>query len=691
MFSSVKWCVPVCLSISLLSGCNQESNNKLPENSSETSKISLEKIGVELIGDGDAMQQYLSSSSKDLPNSNMMTVDADNASSLSLTAGEFHHFNISFTADNKQAEDVKFEVSLVGNNDDLEQTEEIVLGGTSVSVSTGTNVLTINALIPKNINPGKYLLVAKAVDDGFESKIKGDNDLQGISEIGSINVTIIGSENPTDINLTKVDMSSGYIDLVSPGKFSGEYTSLPMGSANLALYNTALDEKEIKISAELSIEGGQVISLGLLNNKTGTVVDSISHAIYPMGKNNDPIGVDVAYFIKESDYQKILQTIPGITSGGIDGVKATINWNIATSNDENIFIDNLSSNVNITKSINENSIGEKQYAAKASASDIANGMLFSFGESPTLNFGSKQFFGIDVVSKYLVNGYWDVPRLEAIANSNLSAYIFNAKKDIVRANLEMHGGLKAINESSRKEQFTHKSGGLINIEVLGSKIFTKDTIKQENITKKYSSSLSKSEKQTIFNDAATQKAEFKMPQYSWNEKLTFAKASFMIGPVPLSVGAGMKGSIALNNILSAKDGIGVGLTSNAPANLAGFLSGGIDAAVVRAGVGGDMSIIESNPTAIFDAGLSLSDDNSFAFDINSKADYNLGLLKGRMYLYAGTKTKISWCTKKVFGAKIKYPCGLSWSDYTLDLYNSPWAFNRSWNMLNENIPVFKSE
>lgn len=199
--------------------------------------------------------------------------------------------------------------------------------------------------------------------------------------------------------------------------------------------------------------------------------------------------------------------------------------------------------------------------------------------------------------------------------------IFKLKKDVLTANAEAHFNAIHTNNNSYKLDF----------RVLGKKIFYRN----KNFGTK---------PQTLWDK-------------DWAKHTQFSKGTtFMVGPIPVQVEAGAKGTVGLNAKIVMKSVAELTADANAYGGMTGFASAGVNVALARAGIRANLNIIKVNQGV--DASFKINPAANYArFDI--EAPLTISTLDGKLSLF-GERKKIKWCKKKRWLPKV--PCGSSWKN-----------------------------
>ncbi|WP_125779553.1 hypothetical protein [Pseudoalteromonas rubra] len=185
----------------------------------------------------------------------------------------------------------------------------------------------------------------------------------------------------------------------------------------------------------------------------------------------------------------------------------------------------------------------------------------------------------------------------------------------------------------------------------------------------------------IFNNVAFEDEKYttkyeKSWEKSWEEEKVLAKARFTIGPVPMSVEAGVTGNLGFE--------LTVGYNAELYAegdlfhvDFGAFGRGGVNLGLVSAGIQAILTLIDNTFAMESNAGFALVSTGNKAphiyYGIELKND--LDVISGKFGLYAET-IGVKWCKK--WG--IPYPCGKKTHRYDLWLYQTPSVYNKSWTL-----------
>ncbi|NGN99387.1 hypothetical protein G5S52_17560 [Grimontia sp. S25] len=184
---------------------------------------------------------------------------------------------------------------------------------------------------------------------------------------------------------------------------------------------------------------------------------------------------------------------------------------------------------------------------------------------------------------------------------------------------------------------------------------------------------------TILEDEYYTSSYSKTWEKSWEEEKVLASARFSIGPVPMSVEAGVSGSLGLE----MEVGYNAELTGGGDlfsVDFGAFGRGGIDLLIASGGVQAIFNLIENTFSMESTAGFDLGSNPNIYYSITLQDA--IDVISGKFGLYADLRG-IKWC-KKWF---IPYPCGSKTTRYSLWLYQTPSVFEKTWTLLSKSGQV----
>lgn len=166
--------------------------------------------------------------------------------------------------------------------------------------------------------------------------------------------------------------------------------------------------------------------------------------------------------------------------------------------------------------------------------------------------------------------------------------------------------------------------------------------------------------------------------YSWDESVNIVTTTFFIIVVPVTIEAGIEGSIGLSvgygfedfNFVVTNDLLNVAIDL--------FASAGVGVPGFSAGVEASFVVIENTLTNTITLVLNelISDSR---FSINFRMDNTLEAIRGTFDAFV-EYTTIKWCWKVV-------PCGTKKHHDTFPIYDTGAVFDKTWNLLNVNQSI----
>jgi hypothetical protein len=154
------------------------------------------------------------------------------------------------------------------------------------------------------------------------------------------------------------------------------------------------------------------------------------------------------------------------------------------------------------------------------------------------------------------------------------------------------------------------------------------------------------------------------------------EATFMVGPVPVTVKAGARGEVGLNwqLQLTAKLSQSTLTLSAIPyGNIAGFGSAAVGIPGINFGIEIVLKLVEPKFTAAASATVALLDEGVGPFlrgSLSQVLSHQLTLLSGQMNLVVEVPC-LKWCSKKKWGIRFSYPCGFGADDYRVAIVDTP--------------------
>lgn len=173
----------------------------------------------------------------------------------------------------------------------------------------------------------------------------------------------------------------------------------------------------------------------------------------------------------------------------------------------------------------------------------------------------------------------------------------------------------------------------------------------------------------------------------WEESRDIVKSSFFVGPIPMSVSAGVEGTLGMDFTLAYSGE----LTASGDIFTTSFdvyANGGVEAGIASAGIAANFRVVEDLLRLDSSADLTVLDNGNLdpRIDYSFKLVNDLEVIKGEFGLHAQTR-KLKWCKKKKWGIKIKYPCGIDKKDYYYWFYRTNGLFDKRWTIFEQNGSV----
>lgn len=700
----VKIVISSLLALLLLSGCDLNSTSKTTAGFKD---FSLESVDVGLIGEAKEKHLLELAQKKGVEETNTIldaldeiqtvTMGLENeATPVTLTAGKFYNFKLSFKTTETYSDGLSFSVTLVSaeeSNSSYAFSKILNHGQISDLNTTGVHSLHISTLIPTEVNDGKYLCVVQVLHADFNEIISREKNITEIPEMGGFYVNVEHSSSSHRLELLKLD-GEKYLDLPYTGEFNNGYSSHELGDISLAISNSSHTEENLTLSAKLELSTGQSIDLALLDAEDGTIKETVTYVIKTHNGSDFATGdVDIHYYIPESEYASLLNLLPDLSvDTESDGLKGNIV--ITAIHDKNTFVTNSIEHALILSKVEgdfSHSPSNSVVSKTQNKSSVDEGVLFNYAGKIDQHKGVNYLMAVDFKSDYNIQGNWAVPGVLAKSELTLDFYLFNTNHSVINSNAMAITSLnkqylKSANDTTMVGNKV-TVGAKLMVSVFDSTIINTDNTESLEIISTINSSSNVSDDITSSSTIVADKS-ITMPQYQWEEEKVLNSQTFGVGPVSLAIEGGIKGSLSLNTAL-AFNGLGVTLTANSPISLAGFGRGSGSAVIAKAEVTGDVDVIEAEANASLQLALTSNSENKPVFNVLSKVPVEIKLLKADLNV-------------DIEVAKIEckhwynpFSCSTDFvheSTYALQ-YTSSWLFNRSWMMLDKDIDLitFPSE
>ena len=295
----------------------------------------------------------------------------------------------------------------------------------------------------------------------------------------------------------------------------------------------------------------------------------------------------------------------------------------------------------------------------------STGILFKIDKDYNKNYGDRSTAFAEFKLNYGTTGSWKDLNVKAYGNSALNTYLFNTKNIIFNVESEAIAGVTAKYQTDSNE--TSRIGAKLKIDVLNNTFYEKDTITEKKKTEKITDAASK-KKAVEASKEETKNKGFTLPNKEWKEeRLLFAK-SYMAGPVPLTIAGGVDGNLTLKTGFEL-EGIGAYLTGKIEGNINGFIRGGLDYSVLSIIFTTDATFAHTELNGKVGAKIELNDSNDFIFGLDASMDTTIKLLK----IFLKVSAKLGYDSFSI--------------GRTVNIWNSPWAFNETFPLLDYKLPL----
>lgn len=562
--------------------------------------------------------------------------------------------------------DVIVEFHLVHASDDAENEEEVEIDDTHLlasitheSVDNGDHFHSVEVEVPIVDNYGEYWVVAivdpnddvtEDNEDDNHPNLDNENHVNG--EFPSARITI----DPHDqhdflISDLEVDGGAAIIDTPSSHEGTGDHHSDLIGYLDVVYRGEAVEVPLVGIQAQVEIDG---------------VYENVSLWDAEVGEHVMQLDINIDY-TNEDDAGEVFD---------YNGQDHFVGFDIEMSDEQRqALYDNYDAdsdnelNVRFIL-IDETEHPEEEINLDNNVYDITL-PLFFFDADETADDASGE---VSSASEVSAAGYSFTGNQMAVDGS-FGAYYGDASKFKVGATLEGSLVIDLLDRGGVLE-----SGGRVDMWIFNAynEIFGVEFNAQAYLTgvnSGYDASI------TIFNTKVYEDelyvAQFeKTFEKSWEEERVLASAKFFVGPVPISVEAGINGGIGFELTVGYASKIyveGDVFTTN----LGGFANGGIDLILISGGVTVQITIIDNTLRLDSEANLALLDEGALdpRIEYSFAVTDSLDVISGKFGLYASVKS-IKWC-KKWF---IPYPCGSKTNTYYLWLYQTPSLYDKTWTI-----------
>ncbi len=308
------------------------------------------------------------------------------------------------------------------------------------------------------------------------------------------------------------------------------------------------------------------------------------------------------------------------------------------------------------------------------------------------DIGDSDVASVSMQAEYGVSGRWIVPGVHGYADVHLDLYLFSYPIRLFNASASAYGSVKKLHPYIEEAGASVKSkvGTALNIEALGYTFVNEDDIEEIDVTAKLG--LQKAGVRRGLQNVLIPKPDYDGGIVSWKEEYEVFKQKYPVGPIMLAVAGSVSGELEIKSPVFLDDrweqlSEQLSVKPSATARIKGILTGGIDYDVVKAGVKGDVNIVEIGAAGELRASLEYVQEH-LDFNVGAKIDGHFGIVKAQLAFFAGTKTHIRWCS--AWG--VPYPCGLGWDIWDIPIYETPWLYSYNptildVNILNKQIPL----
>ncbi|MCF6437654.1 hypothetical protein [Pseudoalteromonas sp. MMG022] len=525
-----------------------------------------------------------------------------------------------------------------------EQEEEITevhkVGVLELSkVSQGTHSFDTHITVPNQLLGGHYHLIAQ-IDphDSHSEDIEEDNHpstehspfAQGDFPFADLHVRVLESH---DYKLLKAEFGQQTLILDAPDVNEGtsEHHSDLVGYLEADYEGNNLGDTAI--TAQVLVNGNWH-DTHFWNAATKSYEAQMHHS-FTEGLHDEHIGFDIA--LEDELVRQIYQSYDATQAQSLH-----VRFTLAdlAQNAETVTSNNIVEAQLPLYFFNNDNLPEAQQAARTGTSIASVGLAnINFEKSYDKSYGDQSKFsvGVDLSGQLFIVPTGD-PGGRITGEGVVEAYFFNAHNTLFSISYDGSAYISGQNTGYASEMI----------------IFNNVVFEDESYTTKYEKAWEK----------------------SWEENKVLAQARFTIGPVPMSVEAGVSG------------GLGFGLTVGYNAELyaegdlfhvdfGAFGRGGVNLGLVSAGVQAILTLIDNTFAMESKAGFALvsSEVNKPHIYYGLELKNDLDVISGKFGLYAET-IGVKWCKK--WG--IPYPCGKKTSHYDLWLYQTNSVFNKSWTL-----------
>lgn len=304
--------------------------------------------------------------------------------------------------------------------------------------------------------------------------------------------------------------------------------------------------------------------------------------------------------------------------------------------------------------------------------------------------GDSDIASLKLDARYGIQARWVVPGVHGYANADLDLYLFGYPLKLFEAKGEAYGSVKKLHPYAiGNGSVEAKSGTALYMEMMGYKFIDENMIKNEEVSIGINPDAVKQSTSRGLIPKPTFKSD--LMNMTWNETYEVFSIRIPAGPIMLSVAGGIDGSLNIATPVVLNDNAealseSVSITPSVVSKMGAYMNGGVDYDLVKAGVKGQINLIQTGVKGKLEAKLGFdTNSTSIDFDVTAKIAGEIRLVNAALSLYAGTRTHIEWCSS--WG--IPYPCGLGWDVWDIPIYESPWLYNYEPTLLDTTLVKYE--
>lgn len=297
----------------------------------------------------------------------------------------------------------------------------------------------------------------------------------------------------------------------------------------------------------------------------------------------------------------------------------------------------------------------------------SQGILFKVDKDYKKVFGSAKKASVNFNLNYGTLGNWKELYVRAYGNSALTTSLFGTKNTIFGIESEAQAGVKAKYKSSNDTK--SRIGAKLKIEVMNNTWYEKDTITEETKTKTISDNNATGKKKAVEESKEASKGKgFSLPNKEWKEERILFTKSFVAGVIPLTIAGGVDGKLTLKSDFEL-EGIGAYLTGSVAGDINGFVEGGLDFSIIKVMLKAKSTFGDVEVKGKVGAKLDIDDNDKIYFGLGTNVDTTIKLLN--IQLKAEAKIGYKMLSKRG----------------TINIWDSPWAFDESYKLLDSERPL----